>query len=121
MVSHYRALIGWQKAMDLAVLAYGLSRQLPNAERFGLASQIQRSAASVPANIAEGHERRSTKEFRRFLSIASASLAELETHVMLTTRIGYVPGEATRELMALAAEVGRILRGIDRTPVRTLK
>ena len=120
MASHYRQLIAWQKAMDLAELSYGLAKCLPSEERFGLASQMQRAAVSVPANIAEGHERKSSKEYRRFLAIASASLAELETHFLLAERVGYVTGEDLASLMQLASEVGKILKGIDRGIVRHL-
>ena len=114
MASHYRELIAWQKAMDLASMVYRFTRQLPVDERFGLISQLQPAAVSVPASIAEGHERRSSKEYRRFLSIASASLAELETHLFLTARVGHVEEKELDTLLALASEVGKILKGIDR-------
>lgn len=117
MAKHYRELVAWQKAMDLAVLVYQLARALPDYERYGLASQMQRAASSVPANIAEGHERRSSKEYRRFLLIASGSLAELETHLMLAARIGHVADDAVEPIIDLAHEVGRIIRGIDRAIV----
>jgi four helix bundle protein len=114
MASHYRELIAWQKAMDLAAMVYQFSKLLPSEERFGLASQMQRAAVSVPANIAEGHERKSSKEYRRFLAIASASLAELETHLLLSVRAGHADDRAIESLLNLASEVGRILKGIDR-------
>ena len=120
MARHYRELIAWQKAMDLAALAYQVSRMLPVDERFGLCTQMQRASVSVAANIAEGHERRSSKEYRRFLSIASASLAELETHLLLAQRIGYVDADAVLEPLTLAGEVGRIIRGIERAVHRAL-
>jgi four helix bundle protein len=119
-VRHYRELIAWQKAMDLTVAAYGVSRALPSDERFGLCTQIQRSAVSVAANIAEGHERKSSKEYRRFLSIASASLAELETHLLLAERLVYIQMAALVEPLAMAAEVGKIIRGIERAVGRAL-
>ena len=114
MATHYRQLIGWQKAMDLAALVYEAAKRLPSDERFGLISQMQRAATSVPANIAEGHERKSAREYRRYLAIASASLAELETHVLLSQRVGYMAEKDIEPILSLAAEVGRILRGIDR-------
>ena len=114
MARHYRELIAWQKAMDLAALAYERSRRLPSEERYGLCSQMQRAAVSVAANIAEGHERKASKEYRRFLSIASASLAELETHLLLAQRIGYLDSNSLVEPLALASEVGKIIRGIER-------
>lgn len=109
MIRSYRDLIVWQKSMDLTVAVYRLSRQLPAAERFGLMSQVQRAAASVPANIAEGHERRSRGDFRRFVSVARGSLAEVETHLELIDRLDYVAKEVTKPLELLASEVGRML------------
>jgi four helix bundle protein len=76
----YRELEVWKTAMDLVVAVYELSRKLPASERFGLASQMQRSAVSVPANIAEGYGRAHRKEYLNHLSIANGTLQELETH-----------------------------------------
>ena len=87
MVESYRELKVWNAGMDLAVMAYALTRSLPADERFGLCSQIQRSAASIPANIAEGYGRESRQEFIRFLRVAQGSLKELETHVLLARRV----------------------------------
>jgi four helix bundle protein len=100
--------------MDLATEVYRLTGRLPAGERFGLTSQMQRAAVSVPSNIAEGHERRSAREYRRFLAIASASLAELETQLHLCCRVGHLEQEAAQRAFALASEVGRTIRGIDR-------
>jgi len=111
---HYRELIAWQKAMDLVEEVYRLTTGLPAGERFGLVTQMQRAAVSVPSNIAEGHERRSGREYRRYLAFASASLAELETQLLLCSRIGHLDESAAEPALALAAEVGRTIRGIDR-------
>lgn len=89
--------------------------------RYGLASQAQRSAASVPANIAEGFERRSTKDYQRFLAIACGSLAELETHIRLAVMIGPESDSTAAELMEAIREVGRIVRGIERGLGRKLR
>ena len=75
----YRDLIVWQKAMDLVPDVYRLTKRLPREELYGLSSQIQRAAVSVPANIAEGQGSGSSKLFVRYLCIARASLAELDT------------------------------------------
>jgi len=79
----------WQEAMGLVEMIYGLSSKFPDAERFGLTSQMRRAAVSVPSNIAEGAARRSTPEYQRFLSIARGSLSELDTHVQIAARLGY--------------------------------
>lgn len=76
--------------MDIAEEVYRLTREFPKQELYGLASQIQRAAVSIPANIAEGHGRGTTREYLRFLSISRGSLAELETELMLAKRLGYV-------------------------------
>jgi len=87
MATSYRELVVWQKAMSLAEAAYAVAGLLPDSERFGLSSQIRRAAISVPSNIAEGHERRSRAEYRRFIAIACGSLAELETQLELANRL----------------------------------
>jgi four helix bundle protein len=79
----------WRDAMDLVVAVYRLSDQFPDAERFGLTSQIRRAAISVPSNIAEGAARRSTPEYLRFLSIARGSLSEMDTQRQIACRLGY--------------------------------
>jgi len=79
----------WKKSIDLVVTIYELSRNYPDSEKYGLTSQMRRSAVSVPSNIAEGAGRNSTKEFLRFLSIAQGSLSELETQVIISQKIGF--------------------------------
>ncbi|MCK7593154.1 four helix bundle protein [Pseudomarimonas salicorniae] len=119
MATHFEQLIAWQKAMDLAEQTYALTATWPPHERFGLSSQAQRAAVSVPANIAEGHERRSRKEYRRFLAISAGSLAELETHLRLGVRIGISETSRTDAVLDLCREVGRIVRGIERGLARS--
>lgn len=80
----------WQRAMDLAEDVYRVARTLPEHERYGLAAQIRRAAVSVPANIAEGAARSTSREFVRFLRISLGSLAELETELLLAARVGIV-------------------------------
>ncbi len=80
MVKSYRDLRVWQAAMNLVEQVYRLTRAFPKQETYGLSSQMQRAAVSIPSNIAEGHTREHLKEYLHHLSIAQASLAELETH-----------------------------------------
>ena len=80
----------WAKAMDLAAMVYALSLSMPRTEQFGMTSQMQRAAASIPANIAEGYQRGTRKDYARFISIARGSLAETETFLLLAVRVGHL-------------------------------
>ena len=111
-ITTYRDLETWKKAMDLVELAYRISQRLPTDERFGLISQMQRAAVSIPANIAEGHGRLHRKDFLRYLSIARGSLMELETHVTIAVRLNLVDRESAVPLWESAQEVGRLLNGL---------
>lgn len=112
MIKSYRDLIVWQKSMALTVEIYRLTRKLPVREQFGLVSQLQRAAVSIPANIAEGHSRGSRGDYRRHVSVARGSLAELETHLELTRLLGLAPEGATASAETLATEVGRMLSAL---------
>jgi len=114
-VRSYRDLVVWQKAMDLVVESYLLSRLLPKFEIWGLASQIQRAAVSVPANIAEGQGREHLGDYVRHLSIANGSLMELETHLLLLIRLNYFAEPDLACALALTAEVGRMLTGLTQS------
>jgi len=95
--------------MDLAEEVYRLSQTMPATERYGLIAQMRRSAASVPANIAEGYGRDSTGSYVHFLKMARGSLRELETHVLLAQRIGLVDGGSADRLRASADTIGRMM------------
>lgn len=99
----------WQVSMDLVVECYGLAERFPPLEQYGLRSQLRRAAVSVPANIAEGHARRRTREFLHHLDIAYGSLAETETHIRIAERLGYVSHEATVPAFDMSGQVGRML------------
>jgi four helix bundle protein len=81
MVQSFRDLLVWQRAIQLSVSIYRLTQVFPREELYGLTSQIRRSAVSVPSNIAEGHGRLSTGEYRQFLGIARGSNFELQTQI----------------------------------------
>ena len=85
----HKDLVVWQKAMDIVITIYGLTRGFPKHETYGLASQIQRAAVSIPSNIAEGHALKQTQAYARHLAIASGSLAEVETQLEIASRLGY--------------------------------
>lgn len=111
-IRSYRDLLVWQKAMDLAESAYRLTQQLPRTELYGLSSQIQRSACSVAANIAEGHGRHHTGDFLRFLAMANGSLMELETHLLLAERLSMLKSQETSLVLNLTMEIGKMLAGL---------
>lgn len=89
-INSFRDLRVWQAEVDLVERVYQITRTFPKHEMFGLASQMQRAAVSVPSNIAEGHTREHSKEYLNHLSIAQASLAELETQMEITARLHYI-------------------------------
>lgn len=93
MLSSYKNLIVWQKSMDLVLAIYELTKGFPPEEKYGLASQMRRSAISIPSNIAEGRYRATKRNFIQFLIIAYSSGAELETQIEIAKRI-----EITRDL-----------------------
>ena len=114
----YRDLAAWKKAMALAQGTYRATETFPESERFGLVSQMRRSATSVAANIAEGFGRGRKAEFRRFLEVARGSLFELQTHAELARRLGWLKGTALTEVRDLSHEVDAILSGLIRSVKR---
>ena len=87
VIQSYRDLKVWQTGIDLAEECYFVTRDFPIEERYGMISQIRRASASIPANIAEGHGRKTRAEYIQFLYIAQGSLKELETHLILSKRV----------------------------------
>lgn len=114
-VRSYRDLRVWQFGMDLVETIYRETRSLPPDEKFGLVSQIRRCSVSIPANIAEGHGRKATGAFANHLSIASGSVAELETHLLLCQRLGYIDNTTVTELLTKCDDIGRMLTGLRRS------
>lgn len=118
---NFRSLKVWQLGMQLAEETYHLSQHFPKHETYGLGSQIQRAAVSIPANIAEGHAMGSTKDFLRFLAIAQGSLAELETHLMLAERIKYADPRVIGSILSRCTEEARMLRSLRKRVRARLK
>jgi four helix bundle protein len=111
-VKNYQELIVWQKAMDLVEEVYIASKSFPREEIYGLTSQLRRAAVSIPSNIAEGQGRRTTPDFLRHLSIAYGSLREVETQIMIATRLRYLAQGKCQDVMRITGEVGRLLNGL---------
>jgi four helix bundle protein len=114
-MSSYRDLEVWQLSMELAERVFVSTKQFPRDERFGLTSQVRRSAASVPANLAEGQARAGRKEFLYSISVARGSLAETETHLELARRLGYLSQEVAEDLWDRSQRVGKMLLGLQRS------
>jgi four helix bundle protein len=111
-VISYRDLVVWARAMDLVEDCYKLSKQIPQSEIYGLTSQIRRAAVSIPANIAEGHGRKTLGDYIQHLSIANGSLKELETHLLIAGRLHYVKENEIGPALARCAEIGRMLASL---------
>jgi four helix bundle protein len=113
-IRSFKDLIVWQRGIQLVVETYEAARMLPDWERFELASQMRRAAVSVPSNIAEGHERRSPREYARYLAISSGSLAELETHFTVSEVVGHIEPQRLKKVRGYAEEVSRMIWAIER-------
>jgi len=111
----FRDLILWQKSIDLVTEVYRNTSKFPREEIFALTSQIRRCAVSIPSNIAEGEGRKGAPEFARFLRIAQGSLAELQTQLIVSERLGYLPRTQFEALSKMTEEVGRLLYGLIRS------
>ncbi len=106
-ISSYQDLIVWQKSYELVKIVYKLTKQLPQEEVYGLKSQVQRSAVSIPSNIAEGFCRRTPKDFKQFLHIAFGSTGELSTQLLLCRDLYKINID---EADSLIVEVSKMLR-----------
>ena len=112
MVKSYRDLRVWQAAMDLVTRVYEATRDFPRHEVYALCSQMRRAAVSIPSNIAEGHEREHIKEYLHHLSMAQASLAELETQLEISMRLGYMQAERFNRLFDFTQSLALQLRSL---------
>lgn len=112
-MKNYRDLKVWQFGMDLAISVCRLMESFPKHEQYGICSQLRRCSVSIPSNIAEGHQRDSTKEFLRHLSITRGSLAELETQIMIAQRLDYLTHEKSQQLLSQMDELSRMLQGLQ--------
>ena len=103
----FREMRVWQAAMNLVEKIYRLTKRFPKQETYGLISQIQRAAVSIPSNIAEGHTREHIKEYLHHLSMAQASLAELETQLEISSRLKYLLPNELNELLIEVNSLGK--------------
>ncbi len=112
---NFRQLRIWQDALQLTKSIYLLTDKLPNSEKYGLISQINRASVSVPSNIAEGSSRSSNKEFSHFLSIALGSLYELETQLILSHELKYLSVESCEEIILNIIQLQKMISTFKKT------
>jgi four helix bundle protein len=114
-VVNYKDLQAWRLGIQLVKEVYRVTCKWPDKEVFGLTSQARRSAVSIPANIAEGQGRKTTKDFLRHLSIAYGSLMELETHLVIAAELSYLSREQFKALELKTVELAKVLSGLTRS------
>ena len=108
----FRDLLVWQKAHQLTLSVYRITKSFPNEELYGLTSQLRRATASIPAKIAEGCDRSGDREFARFLQIAMVSASEAEYHLLLSRDLSYINEKEHGSLHSNVCEVKRILAAL---------
>jgi four helix bundle protein len=108
-VRDFRDLTVWQRAHEVTLAVYRVTKAFPADERYGLTSQLRRAASSVPANIVEGTARGSDPDTVRFLIVSRASAAELEYHLLLARDLGLISSSAHKDLAGRTIEVRRML------------
>jgi len=111
----------WKKAIELSVDIYKITSDFPSDERFGLISQMRRSAGSVPSNIAEGAGRNSNKEFIHFLAISNGSSNELLTQIIIANRLGYVNDNDVKLINNRIDEIQKMNYGLKNSLEKKLK
>ena len=105
----YRELDVWKQAMDMVVATHKVTAEFPTQERYGLSSQMQRAAVSMPINIAKGYGRLHRGDYVHHLFIVCGSLAELETHITIAVRLDFIQREDAMPLWNMGQLVGQML------------
>ncbi len=108
----FKDLKVWQKAHELVLEIYRVTKEFPKEERFGLISQLRRSASSVPTNLVEGFKRRGQKDFAHFVNIAEGSLEETKYLLFLSKDLRYLRVDSLDRLNLMCDEVGKMLSGL---------
>ena len=113
-ITSYRDLDVWQLSMDIVIEIYRVTRAFPAEEKFGLTAQLRRAAVAIPSNIAEGHNRLGAAEFRRFVSIARGSVAEVETQLAVAVALGFLSADKITTLASQLDRLSKMLFGLYR-------
>jgi four helix bundle protein len=114
-IKSFRDLEVWVMAMELATAIYKLTENFPSHEQYGIIAQIRRAAVSIPANVAEGHNRRQNGPYRNHVGIALGSQGELDTLIELSVRLRYASDADVLQTQAMTARVGQMLSGLFRS------
>ena len=105
----YRDLVIWQRAIQVCVAIYRLTKSFPREEIYGLSNQLRRASVSVPSNIAEGYGRLTREQYRHFLGIAKGSNLELQTKLVIARELGFSDPQEIDRAESLSFEVGKML------------
>jgi len=111
-MGNYKDLKVWKNGIDFVEEIYKITAKFPEEEKFGLVSQMRRAAVSIPSNIAEGANYRSRKEFRKFIRIAKGSLSELETQLIISSKLGFILNESYNKIIEQSDQISRMLAGL---------
>ncbi len=109
----YQDLHVWQKARIFVKEVYQATQEFPSQEKYSLITQLRRASVSIPSNIAEGYNRRTTQEYLRFVNIAYGSLGEVETQLILSMDLGFLSSKKCEDLLEKSAEIGRMCNGLE--------
>lgn len=108
---NYKELKIWQMGFDIAIATYGLSKELPSDQKYGLKSQVNRAAVSIPSNIAEGSSRLSDKANRQFVEFALGSAFELETQLLIIKELKMASSEKVNNLLSMVQMEQKMVSG----------
>lgn len=111
-INTYKDLIVWQKSVALVTSIYSITKDFPTEEKFGIVSQLNRSAVSIPSNIAEGYGRQSSKNYLQFLKIARGSAMETETLLIISKNLNYINDSDFEKTTNELEEVSKMLQGL---------
>ena len=111
-MGNFKELLVWKKSIEFVTEIYEITAAFPSEEKFGLVSQIRRSAVSIPSNIAEGNARRSSADYIQFLKIARGSGAEVETQIIISKNLGFIEEVKSEELTSKITEIMKMINGL---------
>jgi four helix bundle protein len=111
----YKKLEVWDKAYNLGLTIYSVTKKFPKEEMYGLTSQMRRSSLSIPLNIAEGSRKSTDKDFKSFLHIAYGSCAELEVQIMYARDFEYISKATSISLLESTSQISRMLNSFIKT------